>query len=44
MSSKGWNARVLCAWLSEVCLATWNASAGDDEELLLLTHAMLLAS
>ena len=42
LSCKGWNSRVVCAWLSEVCRQAWLQSEHPDEELVLLAHAMPL--
>ena len=44
LSAKGWNSRVLCAWLADVCGHVWHSAAHPDEELTLLSHAMLLSS
>ena len=40
LSAKGWNSRVLCAWLAEVSEHAWNSMESPDEELVLLTYAM----
>ena len=42
LSCKGWNSRIVCAWLAEICESTWTSARYPDGELTLLAHAMLL--
>ena len=42
--AKGWNSRVICAWLGEVCYKQWLETEFPEDELVLLAHAMYLAS
>ena len=40
LSCKGWNSRIVAAWLSEVCYKAWVEAVRPDDELTLLAHAM----
>ena len=45
LSCKGWNSRLIAAWLAEACKTTLASQANDPPvELLLTTHAMMLVS
>ena len=42
LSCKGWNSRVVSAWLGDVCDNAWSSMRFPDDELTLLAHAMPL--